>query len=425
MDNYSGLTMSMMTDALIPETPPEEIVSFTLSDTDKEVYNSIEVNGITYMGVYEGDEKTAIKRTVPDYESIMRFGVRVAPSVTSPLIYRDDNCELFGHCLLAKSAAGRFTATVSMIENPDIRIGNPIRLFTYDEHPNMETGIWSTETYPAQSVYYINSISRSIKTDGVSTMTLDLVAGRVMGEESIYDKLFVAYRGFYEEPNITDPEILAYAKSKYQSSWDEIQSGYGSVSINNDSSDSGSSDSDDDIGDGSFPADGPIAFSGSTNEVTGKTIQVPNDGYIGSQMVIEKYSSVNALEHSTRQWKILEASGRHFDSDGFLRVDGRYALALSCKFGRPGDKVKVEFRNGQTFLGLFVDSKNNPSEVEYKNTWGHLDGKQTLEFIVKDSEFIISEGVYKKDVAQCHPEWANTTVKQITNQGPWSYTPKS
>jgi N-acetyl-anhydromuramyl-L-alanine amidase AmpD len=239
--NMIGVTNSMLTDPLIPQVLPNEIISFVLSDCDSGIYNSIDMNSETFMNVYDNSgADLKMKRTVPEIDSIIHFGVRVAPSTTTPLINAGYNLELLGHLILAKSAASRFTATLSMVENPDIRVGNPIRLFTYDEHPQMETGLWSTDTYPEQSVYYINSISRSIKADGVSTMSIDLVGGRMMGEESIYDKMSVLYLGFYVMPNMNDA-TRALAEQYYSENWGKITSS-SEVSLSTNSDGSGGTD---------------------------------------------------------------------------------------------------------------------------------------------------------------------------------------
>jgi N-acetyl-anhydromuramyl-L-alanine amidase AmpD len=243
--NTIGVTTSMLTDPLIPEVLPNEIISFVLSDDDSEIYNSIDMNSETFMNVYDSSgSDMKLKRTVPEIDTILRFGVRVAPSVTTPIVSSEEDLELLGHCILAKSAAGRFTASLTMVENPDIKVGNPIRLFTYDEHPNMETGLWDTNKYPEQSIYYINSISRSIKCSDVSTMTLDLTGGRMMGEESIYDKMSPLYLGYYVEPEMTD-EMKAFAESYYSQAWTKIlSSSTDAVNVSNTDSDNSSSDDD-------------------------------------------------------------------------------------------------------------------------------------------------------------------------------------
>jgi hypothetical protein len=403
-DNFSGITMSMMTDNLIPDTSPNEIISFTLSDEDKEIYNSIDICGQTFMGLYEADDKTMIRRTVPEFESMMRFGVRVAPAVNSPLIYTEQAAEMFGHCLLAKSAAGRYTATVTMVENPDIKVGNPIRLFTYDEHPNMETGIWDTDSYPSQSVYYINSISRSIKVQGVSTMTLDLVAGRMMGEESIYDKLFVVYATYYTEPELTD-EMKSYAESIYSKSWSDIQSSYSSTNVDVNNSDS-DSDSDEVQGSGSF--------TGSSAK-HGESVSIPSGmgdvfSYMGWQCITSP---------SSAQYKLRAAAGQNFDSDGFGKIDKCYVVAMTTLYGTVGDFVDCTLSNGKVIHCIIGDIKSSGDAGI--NKYGHQNGHCVLEFIVdKNTWYSTSSGgkassMHGGITTTCRKEWAGARVTKVKN----------
>jgi peptidoglycan hydrolase-like protein with peptidoglycan-binding domain len=192
-----GETLSQKTDKYIPEILPEHIISFTLIDTDKEIYNMFEVQ-IESNIVDLNNSTVPLRRAVPDLDSIMRFGLRPAPGVVNtPLISNPIEAELFGIMMTTKSLSNRYSGSLSMIEDSSIKVGDPVRFFMYDEHPMKETGLFPGEKN--QTVFYATGIERSINPDQVSTMSLQLVAGRVMGQESIYDICLPFYKFYYDE----------------------------------------------------------------------------------------------------------------------------------------------------------------------------------------------------------------------------------
>jgi len=132
-------TLSDMTDALIPEIPNEYIMSFSLTDSDKQLYNMYEVNIEGDFGVFDkGGPIVKISRVFPDIASMIRFGCRTAPNTvySFPYLGNKENAHLLGYMLAAMSVARRKSATLSMIEDSFVKVGNPIRFFAYDEHPD-------------------------------------------------------------------------------------------------------------------------------------------------------------------------------------------------------------------------------------------------------------------------------------------------
>lgn len=197
-------SLSMQTDIFIPEIPPEDIIKFSISDSDDDVYTTASVQGQSFMGQYDNDPYMSIKRSIPDLQAILRFGVRPAPEESTPFINNENDAELYGECLLKRSYASRHTGTVNIIENPSIKVGNPVRLFIFDEHVGQETGYLNEEAVPAQCIYYVEAIKRNITPNGVSTMELTLVAGRMFGQESIYEAMIPLYSQYYTEPKDID-----------------------------------------------------------------------------------------------------------------------------------------------------------------------------------------------------------------------------
>jgi len=195
-----GKTLTEQTDKLIPIIKAEDLISFTLTDTDREIYNMYEVQIDTPLIEFSNIPQ-AIRRVVPDYNSIVRFGLRPHPGViNTPLISSNREAEIFGSLMIQRSLANRYTATVNMIEDSSIRIGDPIRIDMYDEHPFKETGLFPN--FGAQAVFYITGIERSIDIKNVSYMTLQLKAGRMMGQESIFDIFMPLYKYYFDDVEV-------------------------------------------------------------------------------------------------------------------------------------------------------------------------------------------------------------------------------
>jgi len=134
---YDG-TLSELTDELIPEIPQEYIMGFTLTESDENLFNMYEVN-ITgdFSPFDQSGAMVQIRRVFPDIDSMIRFGCRPSPKVFNfPHMGNKANAHLIAYMMCAKSVAERYSATLNMIEDSSIRIGNPIRFFAYDEHPH-------------------------------------------------------------------------------------------------------------------------------------------------------------------------------------------------------------------------------------------------------------------------------------------------
>ena len=141
-------------------------------------------------------------------DSILRFGFRSAPGmVNTPLVTNVFEAEIVGIMMLMKSQANRYSGSLTIIEDSAIKVGNPIRVHLYDEHPMKELTVEGKGTgmkfdkikFPEQAVFYVVGIERNIDINNVSTMTLQLKAGRMMGKTSIYDICMPLYKYFYDE----------------------------------------------------------------------------------------------------------------------------------------------------------------------------------------------------------------------------------
>ena len=137
--------------------------------------------------------------------------------INTPLINSELEAQLFGTLMLNKSLAGRYSGSLTMIEDASIKIGDPIRFLTYDEHPYKETGLFNSRE---QSVFYVTGIERNISPSNISYMTLQLKYGRMMGQESVCDICYPIYKMYYDEkfymniePSLT---VEKYKNSPYE-----------------------------------------------------------------------------------------------------------------------------------------------------------------------------------------------------------------
>jgi len=222
---YSG-TLSEMTDALIPEIPQEFITSFSLTDTDKNIYNMYEVNIEGDFGVFDkGGPLQKISRVFPDIASMIRFGCRPSPNVyTVPYMGNKENAHLLGFMLSAQSLARRNSGSLSMIEDSFIHVGDPIRFFAYDEHPDVPLQEQLGDAVVDNSV--LNEMSMKKDKGLVSEKSLEVVEREHYGElnqefesEQQNEKEIQKNKKATDEKNSHDnrkPEDLAKEADKVQ-----------------------------------------------------------------------------------------------------------------------------------------------------------------------------------------------------------------
>jgi hypothetical protein len=74
------------------------------------------------------------------------------------------------------------------------------------------------QTTDAQSIYYIGQISRNIGVSKVSTMTLTLTCGRMMGKPGIMDYMMLLYKAYYDPSlgYVSDLTHIAQYQTKYK-----------------------------------------------------------------------------------------------------------------------------------------------------------------------------------------------------------------
>ena len=168
-----------------------------------------------------------------------------------------------------------------------------------------------------------------------------------------------------------------------------------------------SSDSSDDSG--STSADSGSATSGSDTDRKGKTWTLPaglgtTKTYMGWQCITDK---------SSDQYKLMQKTGMPFDTEGYGKVNGRYVLAMTPKYGKIGDYVDIKMTDGSVIHGILGDEKNTNDPGA--NEWGHDNGNTVLEFVVDKSSWYGKKSNPGTD--SNHPEWKGIGVKSVTNQG--------
>lgn len=216
-------SIAKITDKLIPVVYPHEIISFSFTDSDRDIFTAAEVTAEpSYIGAAMTAIPVASRRAVQDPGLIAKFGVRVAPPITTPLVGGAKGAEIYANLLIIKSLSNRYTGTLQMIEEATIRVGDPIRFNVYDEMPFQELYARDDKNMNseknAQAVFYVEQIDRSIQINGVSTMNLALTGGRMMGMPSLFDSATELYRPFFDmeadlSPAPEDPKVKQATKT--------------------------------------------------------------------------------------------------------------------------------------------------------------------------------------------------------------------
>ena len=165
----------------------------------------------------------------------------------------------------------------------------------------------------------------------------------------------------------------------------------------------------------------PISTSGGYNSAgkwvgtratAGQTVMVP-DG-IGTVFPLEKWSLNDSPGADSTL--LRQQSGGKYDAQGFSIVDGRYAIAVTPKFGQVGDYLDVRLKGGQVLHCIMGDTKGPDCGSE----WGHVYGNEVsvVEFCVNDDRKWSGNGGSKQPWNEL-PFLRPNEVVSITNGGNW------
>ena len=110
------------------------------------------------------------------------------------------------------------------------------------------------------------------------------------------------------------------------------------------------------------------------------TIDVPDGlGKVYSYMAWRTVTNTGS-----KQYRLREESGEHYDSEGYARIGGRYVLAMTSTFGGIGDYVNVYMADGTVIEGVIGDEKSQvsvPWDRNPANKWGHYNGQGVVEWV--------------------------------------------
>ena len=139
--------------------------------------------------------------------------------------------------------------------------------------------------------------------------------------------------------------------------------------------------------------------------VEGETITLPEGlGDVHSYM---GWQCITAT--SSNQYKLREAAGMNFDSEGFAKIGDRYVVATTTTFGNVGDYIDVYQEDGSVIKCIIGDIKNQNDAGCTK--WGHNNGDCVVEFVVDKDSWYGTD----KTPNGLHPE--NQNITKIINKG--------
>ena len=151
---------------------------------------------------------------------------------------------------------------------------------------------------------------------------------------------------------------------------------------------------------------GSGTITGTASPITaGTTINIPSGlGKVHTYMGWQK----NTATGST-QYKLREKAGMNFDSEGFGKINGRYVIACTAKYGTVGDYVDFYQEDGSIISCIIGDIKDENDAG--CNEWGHQNGTCIVEFVVNKTTWY--SGHANPGTSSCHPEWHQYLTKAI------------
>lgn len=145
----------------------------------------------------------------------------------------------------------------------------------------------------------------------------------------------------------------------------------------------------------------------------GRTITIPYP--YGQMMTWLPWSIENA---ASRQGQLRDLSGENYDDEGFAKVNGRYVVACTQKFGEVGDYVDWYIDTGSVGREIVIKSiigdakcvgEVDPVTGNVSNEWGHNAGMNVLEFCMDGSNSPIDN----PGTVNFKPEWIGRVYKSV------------
>lgn len=154
-----------------------------------------------------------------------------------------------------------------------------------------------------------------------------------------------------------------------------------------------------------------VSFASSPLEmklggIKGNTIILPAG--LGTVCTYMGWQCITAT--SSNQYKLREAAGMNFDSEGYGKINDRFVIATTTTYGNVGDYLDVKLTNGNVIKCVIGDIKNQNDAG--CNEWGHNNGQCVVEFVVDKNSWYGTN----KTVNGIHPEF-NKNITKIVNKG--------
>lgn len=167
-----------------------------------------------------------------------------------------------------------------------------------------------------------------------------------------------------------------------------------------------------------------VSFASSPLEaqlsgVDGQTVILPEG--LGTVCTYMGWQCITAT--SSNQYKLREAAGMNFDSEGYGKINDRFVIATTTTYGNVGDYLDVKLTNGNIIKCVIGDIKSQGDAG--CNEWGHQNGNNVVEFVVdKDSWYAsnhanpsISDEYFVSERTGDVTSNGSVGVASITNKG--------
>lgn len=125
---------------------------------------------------------------------------------------------------------------------------------------------------------------------------------------------------------------------------------------------------------------------------------------------------------SSNQYKLREAAGENYDSNGYGIINGRYTIACTITYGNVGDYIDVLQGDGTILKAIIADIKSQGDDGCTR--WGHQNGNCVIEFVVNKEKWYannIKDGCNILNTTD--PGKNKSAVISITNRGSYYDNP--
>lgn len=154
---------------------------------------------------------------------------------------------------------------------------------------------------------------------------------------------------------------------------------------------------------------------GTADEIKrGITIMIPQGEGIGLEYDYLDWQSLDDV--GTYEYKLKKEAGVTFDDDGFGRIEGRYVVQTTSTFGTVGDYIDYYLVDGTIIpciIGGIIDSTQSGV-----NSWGTLNGKRILKFLVDRKTWTTKEYAPGGEAETMHVRPATNGFKMEWNKAP-------